>query len=89
MTYAFLAVSVGVVNPISLTRIPRLKEMKELALSTKEGRRPKTGAQGCLAASILSGPYRVISEHKGNNMRLCARSLSSSWALASSYPSGP
>lgn len=33
-----ITVSVGVVNPISLTRIPRLKEMKELALSAKEGR---------------------------------------------------
>lgn len=33
-----ITVSVGVVNPISLMRIPRLKEMKELALSTKEGR---------------------------------------------------
>lgn len=33
-----ITISVGVVNPISLARIPRLKEMKELALSTKEGR---------------------------------------------------
>lgn len=36
--FLLITSSVGIVRPISRTRKPRLKEMKELALSTKEGR---------------------------------------------------
>lgn len=83
--FLLITSSVGIVRPISLTRKPRLEEMKQLALSTKEGRSLGLEPRVAWLEAFPPDPAESYQRKVG----LWAGDLHSSWTLASPYLRGP